>query len=159
MNEDGSGVRRLGQHWSIDTSPAWSPTGTQLAFTSNQSGSPQIWIMDADGSNARQLTSEKYCDRPTWSPLPYHEVAYVSRTSTGFDIKAIDIVTKRERQLTFGGGFNESPSWSPNGRHLAFTSTRSGSEQIWTMTRVGTDLRQVTHAGSNSMPSWGKGRQ
>jgi TolB protein len=156
MNVDGSNVHRLGNHWGIDTSPAWSPDGRQLAFTSNRSGSPQIWLMDADGSNPRQLTKEKYCDRPTWAPSPFNEVAYVSRTSTGFDIKVIDVVTGRSRQLTFGNGFNESPAWSPNGRHLAFSSTRSGGEQIWTMTRTGDDLRAVTHIGNNSMPAWSR---
>ena len=157
MNVDGSGAHRLGHHWGIDTSPAWSPTGSHLAFTSNRSGSPQIWIMDADGSNPRQVTSEKYCDRPSWSPLPYNEIAYVSRTSTGFDIKVIDVATGRQRQLTFGAGFNESPAWSPNGRHIAFSSTRSGGEQIWTMARTGADLRPLTRIGNNSMPAWSGG--
>jgi TolB protein len=155
MNTDGSGLRRLTTHWAIDTSPAWSPTGTQIAFTSNRSGSPQIWVMDADGSNQRELTSEKYCDRPTWSPGPVNEIAYVSRTRTGFDIEVIDPSTGTVRQLTFGPQ-NESPAFSPNGRHIAFTSTRSGTQQIWTMTRTGTDLRQVTHVGNNSMVAWSR---
>ncbi len=112
--------------------------------------------MDADGANQRALTKERYCDRPTWSPAPYNEIAYVSRTTTGFDIKVIEVATGAERQLTFGQGFNESPAWAPSGRHLAFCSTRSGTQQIWTMTRTGEDLRQVTHVGANSMPAWSK---
>jgi len=155
MNADGSGLRRLTTHWAIDTSPAWSPTGEEIAFTSNRTGSPQIWVMDADGSRQRELTSEKYCDRPSWSPGPVNEIAYVSRTKTGFDIKVIDPATGDARQLTFGPE-NESPVFSPNGRHIAFTSTRSGTQQIWTMTRDGTDLRQVTHVGNNSMASWSR---
>jgi TolB protein len=156
MRADGSDVQRLSSHWSIDTSPAWSPTGAQIAFTSNESGSPQIWVMDADGSNPRQLTSERYCDKATWSPRPFHEIAYVSQTASGFDIKVIDVTTGRVRQLTTGAGFNESPSWSANGRHLVFSSTRSGTEQIWTMTRLGLDLRQITSVGRNTMPAWSR---
>jgi TolB protein len=57
--------------------------------------------------------------------------------------------------LTFGRQ-NESPAFSPNGRHIAFTSTRSGTQQIWTMTRTGTGLRQVTRDGNNSMPAWSR---
>ncbi|HEX7485930.1 MAG TPA: hypothetical protein VF332_07245 [Vicinamibacterales bacterium] len=155
MNADGSGLRRLTTHWAIDTSPAWSPTGAKIAFTSNRTGSPQIWVMDADGSNQRALTSEKYCDRPSWSSGPIDEIAYVSRTKTGFDIKVIDPATGSERQLTFGPQ-NESPVFSPNGRHIAFTSMRGGTQQIWTMTRMGTELRQVTHVGNNSMASWSR---
>jgi TolB protein len=156
MNADGTDIHRIGSGGGIDTSPSWSPDGKQIAFTSNRTGSPQIWIAAADGSNARALTTEKYCDRPAWSPGPFDEIAYVSKTSTGFDIKVIDVATGRQRQLTAGQGFNESPAWAPNGRHLAFSSTRSGSEQVWTMTRTGMDLRQVTRVGNNSMPSWGK---
>jgi TolB protein len=156
MNADGSDLRRIGSGGGIDTSPSWSPTGREIAFTSNRSGSPQIWIIGVDGANLRALTSEKYCDRPAWSPGPFNEIAYVSKTSTGFDIKVIDVATGRQRQLTAGQGFNESPAWAPNGRHLAFSSTRSGGEQIWTMTRTGLDLRQVTRIGNNSMPAWGR---
>jgi TolB protein len=155
MNADGTGVRRLTTNWAIDTSPAWSPDGRQIAFTTNRTGSPQIWVMGADGSGQRALTSEKYCDRPTWSPGPIDEIAYVSLTRTGFDIEVIDMATGRVRQLTFGHE-NESPTFSPNGRHIAFTSSRSGTQQIWTMTRMGTELRQVTRIGNNSMASWSR---
>jgi TolB protein len=155
-NADGSDVRRLTRHPAIDTSPAWSPDGRRLAFTSNRSGSPQIWVMDADGANPRQLTTEKYCDRPTWSPGPDDEIAYVSKTKTGFDIKVIDVATGAARQLTFGQGFNESPAFAPNGRHIAFASTRRGGEQVWVISRTGTGLRQVTTIGNNSMPAWSR---
>ena len=157
MNADGTACRRLTTNWAIDTSPAWSPDGKQIAFTSNRTGSPQIWVMDADGSNPRALTSEKDCDRPTWSPGPVDEIAYVSLTRSGFDIEVIDMATRRVRQLTSGLG-NESPAFSPNGRHIAFTSTRTGTQQIWTMTRMGTELRQVTRIGNNSMAAWSRSR-
>jgi TolB protein len=111
--------------------------------------------MDADGANPRQLTAERYCDRPTWSPAR-DEVAYVSRTKTGFDIKVIAVATGASRQLTFGLGFNESPAFAPNGRHIAFSSTRHGGEQIWTMDCDGRHLRQVTTIGNNSMPAWSR---
>ncbi len=155
MNADGSGLRRLTFSYAIDTAPAWSPDGRRIAFTSDRTGSPQIWVMNADGSDQRQLTFEKYCDRAAWSPGPHDEIAYVSRTRTGFDIEVMDVATGGVRQLTFGRD-NESPSFSPNGRHIAFSSTRGGSQQIWTMTREGADLRQVTHVGNNSMPAWSR---
>jgi len=156
VRPDGSEARQVTEHWAIDTSPAWSPDGSRIAFTSSRSGSPQIWIVDADGQNPRQLTREKYCDKPSWAPGPIDEVAYVSRTKTGFDIKVIDVGTGADRQLTFGEGFNESPAFSPNGRHIAFSSTRRGGQQIWTMTRLGQHLRQITTIGNNTMPAWAR---
>ena len=63
---------------------------------------------------------------------------------------------RRCRQLTFGEGTNESPAFSPNGRHLVFTSTRSGKTQVFTMARDGKNVRQITKAGNNYQPDWSK---
>ena len=138
----------------IDVTPTWSPAGTQIAFTSDRGGSPQIYVMGADGLNLRRVTSESYADRPTWSPAPFNEIAFAARTGTGFDIKVLDLATSQTRQITFSEGTNESPAYSPNGRHLAFTSTRTGSSQIFTIDRDGRNARQVTRDGNNFTPAW-----
>lgn len=155
MNRDGSGVRRLTSHPRNDVTPTWSPAGTHVAFTSDRSGSPQIYVVAVDGTGTRRITAESYCDRPTWSPAPYNEIAYASRTGSGFDVKIIDISSGERRQVTFGEGIiNESPVYAPNGRHLAFMSNRTGKQQIWTVDRMGRNLRQVTTVGNNTMPDW-----
>jgi TolB protein len=155
-NRDGSNVRRLTNHPNIDTSPTWSPSGTQIAFVSDRTGTPQIWVVGADGLGARKLTSESWCDRPTWSPAPYNEIAFASRSGPGFDIKVLDMSTNSMHALTFGEGSNESPSWAPNGRHLAFASNRSGKYQIFTVGRDGKNVRQITRTGNNWQPDWSK---
>ena len=115
---------------------------------------PQIYIVGADGLGLQKITSEPYADRPTWSPAPFNEIAYAARTGPGFDIKVIDVVSRRVTQLTFGEGTNESPAYAPNGRHIAFSSTRSGKTQVFTMTRDGRDLKQITRNGNNQHPDW-----
>jgi TolB protein len=155
-NRDGSNVRRITTSTAIDSTPTWSPTGTQIAFTSDRTGTPQIYIVGADGLGLRQLTHESYADRPTWSPAPYNEVAFTARTGPGNDIKVIELASGQVRQLTFGEGTNESPSFSANGRHIAFMSTRSGKSQIFTIAKDGKDLRQVTKVGNNYQPDWSK---
>ena len=154
MNRDGSDVRQLTSHPGIDSTPTWSPTGNQLAFTSDRGGTPQIYVVSDEGLNLRRLTYESYCDRPTWSPAPYNEIAYTSRSGPGFDIKVLDLATGETRAITFGQGSNESPSYAPNGRHLAFTSTREGKSQIFTIGRDGRGLRRVTRIGNNFTPNW-----
>jgi TolB protein len=155
-NRDGSNIRRITNNPAIDTTPTWSPTGAQIAFTTDRTGSPQIYVMGSDGLNLRRVTSESYCDRPTWSPAPFNELAFVCRTGPGYDIKIYDFASGETRQITFGEGSNESPSYSPNGRHLAFTSTRVGKTQVFTIGRDGKGLRQVTQAGNNYTPDWSK---
>ena len=156
MNRDGGAMRRLTNHPRIDTTPTWSPTGVQVAFTSDRSGSPAIYLVGSDGLNLRRVSrvQDGYCDRPTWSPAPFNELAFVCRTGPGYDIKVFDFATDETRQITFGEGSNESPAYSANGRHLAFTSTRAGRVQVFTVGRDGKNVRQVTRAGSNFTPDW-----
>jgi TolB protein len=156
MNRDGSGVRRITNHPANDVTPTWSPTGTQIAFTSNRSGNPQIWVVNADGTGLRQITRESHCDRPTWSPAPYNEIAYASRSGAGNVIKIFEFSTGVSRALSDDIGNNESPAFAPNGRHLAFVSSRSGKEQVFTIARDGKDLRQVTREGVNRYPNWSR---
>ncbi|HYM21585.1 MAG TPA: hypothetical protein VEU08_00175 [Vicinamibacterales bacterium] len=154
-NRDGSNLHRLIVDRFIDSSPTWAPSGNQIAFVSDRSGTPQIYLVSSDGvGTPTLLTSESYADKPTWSPAPFNEIAYAARTGPGFDIKVIDVVSRRVTQLTFGEGTNESPAFSPNGRHIAFSSSRSGKTQVFTMTRDGRDLKQITKLGNNQQPDW-----
>jgi TolB protein len=156
MNRDGSGVQRLTNHPAIDVTPTWSPTGAQLAFTSDRTGSPQIFIVNADGSGLQQITRESRCDRPTWSPAPLNEIAYASQTGPGNIIKIFDFATRSTRALTDNIGNNESPAFSPGGRHVAFVSTRAGKEQIFVIHRDGSGLKQITRTGTNRYPNWSR---
>ncbi|MCC7127108.1 MAG: PD40 domain-containing protein [Acidobacteria bacterium] len=154
MNRDGSGVRRLTDNPAIESTPTWSPTGTQIAFTSDRTGTPQIYVVGSDGTGLRRLTFESYADRATWSPAPYNEIAFAARTGPGYDIKILSLQDGTTRQITFGDGTNESPAWSPNGRHLAFMSTRAGRSHIFTVDGDGRNVRQITRDGNNFTPNW-----
>jgi TolB protein len=154
VNRDGSGLRRLTYHPENDVTPTWAPSGNQLAFTSNRAGRPQIWIMNADGSQQRKLTNESWCDRPTWSPAPFNEIAYASQSGGGYDIRIYDVSTGSTKTITDGIGSNESPAFSPTGRHVAFVSTRAGKAQIFTVRRDGTNRKQITNTGDNRFPNW-----
>lgn len=154
VNRDGSGVRRLTNHPGNDVTPTWAPSGNQLAFTSDRTGKPQIWIMGVDGSQQRKVTNESWCDRATWSPAPFNEIAYASQGGGGYDIRIYDVSTGTTKTITDGIGSNESPAFSPTGRHLAFVSTRAGKAQIFTIRRDGTNRKQLTTTGDNRFPNW-----
>ena len=110
---------------------------------------------DLASRNIRRITTaESYADRPTWSPAPFNEIAFAARTGPGYDIKVYDLASGQTRQITFGEGTNESPAYSPNGRHVAFTSTRNGRVQVFTIARDGKDVKQITRDGNNFTPAW-----
>jgi TolB protein len=156
MNVDGSNLRRLTNHPRDDVSPTWSPSGQQIAFVSDRSGRPQVYVMNVDTApDVQRLTlNETEADRPTWSPAPFNEIAFTARTGSWYDIKVIDMATRQVRQITDGRGSNESPEFSPTGRHLAFTSTRTGNKQIFLIGRDGQGLKQITREGNNQTPAW-----
>jgi TolB protein len=156
INRDGSGLRRLTTHPNADVTPTWSPTGTQIAFTSDRTGQPQIWIVNVDGTGLQRISNNvSYADRPTWSPAPHNEIAFTGRSSAaGYDVFVYSIESGVAKQITDGVGSNESPAFSPTGRHFAFMSSRKGKYQIFTIARDGNDLRQITRTGENRFPNW-----
>jgi TolB protein len=146
-------LRRLTRHAGIDTEPTWSPTGREIAFISDRTGSAQVYVMDAEGASVRQLTTSGWNTQPRWSPRG-DVIAYTSRQGN-HDIWAINADGSNARRLTAGPGNNQGPSWAPNGRHLAFQSSRLGGWQIFAMLADGTEQNPITRgAGERTSPSW-----
>jgi TolB protein len=160
VDSSGGNLKRLTTSRGPDVSPVWNPkTGAQIAFVSGRGGLPQIYTMEADGTNVQRLTDQGYAVSPAWSPNgQFLAFSWMRRYGPGApgaqDIYMMDIVSRQWVQLTHEGGRNDFPSWSPDGRHLIFQSTRAGSEQIWTMLADGTQQQQLTFNGSNTQPNW-----
>ena len=145
--------RRLTIHAAIDTEPTWSPTGREIAFISDRSGAAQIYVMDAEGTNVRRVTSSGFNTQPRWSPKG-DTIAFTSRQGN-HDIWAVAPDGSNVRRLTAGPGDNESSSWSPNGRHLVFQSSRLGGTQLFTMLADGSEQQVLTGGpGQASSPAW-----
>jgi TolB protein len=146
-------LRRLTTFSGIDTEPSWSPTGREIAFISDRSGTAQLYVMDAEGANVRRLTQSGFNTQPRWSPKG-DAIAFTSRQGN-HDIWAVSPDGSNLRRLTAGPGSNESASWSPNGRHLVFQSSRSGAVQLFTMLADGSEQQPLTKGpGENTSGSW-----
>lgn len=133
------------------TEPAWSPDGTEIAFVNRDSGQ-EIYVMDADGSNLRNLTDNPAAAEgsPAWSP-DGSMIAFEQDSQ----IFVMNADGSSPRQLTEGGTRNEDPSWSPDGSNIAFSSDRDGlPNDLWIIRSDGTDPVQITESGFNYDPSW-----
>jgi len=150
----GREVARLTASPGIDASPCWSPDGRQIAFVSERSGGPQIYVMNADGSNPHRVSfSGSHNTDPAWSPAG-DRIAFVSRDSN-FDVFTVGVDGQGMTRVTQGMGDNEDPSFSPDGRYVAFSSTRSGGAHIWIASVDGRHQVQVTRGeGGYTNPNW-----
>jgi TolB protein len=159
-DQNGNNLKRLTETHGPDVSPVWNPkTNAQIAWVSGRSGLPQIYTMDADGSNVQRLTDQGYAVSPSWSAngqfLAFAWVRHYGPGAPGAsDIYIMDVASRQWVQLTHDGGRNDFPSWSPDGRHIVYQSTRSGGEQIWSMLADGSQQTQLTFSSSNSQPNW-----
>jgi Tol biopolymer transport system component/tRNA A-37 threonylcarbamoyl transferase component Bud32 len=131
-----------------DTSPAYSPDGTKIAFSSNSSGSYEIWVCASDGTNAVQLTSfaGPVTDHPSWSP-DGKSIAFHSRPDGQAEIYVIGSDGGRPRRLTQEPAEDVLPSWSHDGLWIYFGSKRTGRHEIWKVSPAGGAAVQVTMNG------------
>jgi TolB protein len=154
---DGGHIVRLSLTRGVSTSPVWNPkTGLQIIFVSDRGGEPVLYQMNSDGSEVQKIAMPDmgYVVDPAWSPNGQLLAFSWRRPSGNFDIYIMDIVSRQLVELTRDAGRNERPSWAPDGRHLVFESTRTGTRQIWTMLADGSEPKQVTFSGQNESPNW-----
>jgi Tol biopolymer transport system component len=116
-----------------DYSPVYSPDGRQILFVSSRSGAVELWIANADGTDARQIThldGNGFAITPSWSP-DASQVVYAIRRDGATSIWLMRLSTGMSRQLTFTNNRNINPVFGPDGKYLYFNSNDDGLPRIW----------------------------
>ena len=139
------------------TSPSFSPDGQRIVFMSDRSGTADVYISDADGTNAEVLSTSTYGDRsfragPDWSP-DGRLVAFMSLNGPTKQVMTISLRDQSVRAVATEGR-NDDPSWAPDSRHLVFTSDRSGTRQLWVVDIESGRSRQLTRGSAARLSAW-----
>jgi len=128
---------------------------SKLYFVSARSGSKEIWQMDYDGANQKQLTHlASIALSPHVSP-DGARVAFSGVTKDGWQILMYSMELARIVNFPHFGGDNYSPAWSSDGQNIAFSSSRSGNTEIYSVSSTGSSLRRLTESkGPDVSPTW-----
>ena len=132
-----------------DWNPALSPDGNQLAFVSDRSGSTEIWLSKADGTDATRLTAfdGPYTTGPGWSPDGSRIVFDSPGVNGNFDIYVMDALGGHRERITDHPAEDRFASFSPDGGALLFSSRRSGNWEIWRHDMATGAETQLTQGG------------
>lgn len=135
-------IKKLSSSYGIEVSPAVSPDSRYIAFVSDRGGTPQIYVMRKDGSDVRRITFEgTYNTSPSWSPRS-DKIVFSGRRGAN-QVFMVNPDGTGLTQLTSQGN-NEDPSFSPDGRFIAFSSDRDGGKGIYIMRANGESQRRIT---------------
>jgi Tol biopolymer transport system component len=114
--------------------PSFSPDGARIAFDAARAGPWRIWIADTRGRNAEQASSDTSEAvnhlRPRWAP-DGARIVFQNVEGTKFDVRVLDLASKKLTFVTNDQVQDVNPVWSPSGRRIYFSSYRSGGLNIW----------------------------
>ncbi|MFN0016860.1 MAG: DPP IV N-terminal domain-containing protein [Pirellulaceae bacterium] len=165
MNADGSNQVQLTKDSQPDYLPDWSPDGKSILFTSwrtekeDEKRAPHIYLMNADGSGQRRLIAESLNTSAgaTWSPDGKRIVFSRQTGKEGADLFVAGSDGKDEQRLTSDEAkdlYNGSPTFSPDGKSIAFYSASKTASALEVMNADGTDRRTILAEGQNWYPRW-----
>jgi Tol biopolymer transport system component/DNA-binding winged helix-turn-helix (wHTH) protein len=144
---------------SPDSQPRLSPSGKQLAFVSNRSGSEELWLADAEGGKETQVTNlgAHVVGYPRWSP-DGRQIAFHARIPNEPQVYVLDVAGGIPHQVTTGVPGSGTPSWSSDGKSLYITKMAPGHSLVYKVPAAG-GKEEPLFAGEGAFPIAVPGRK
>lgn len=135
--------------------PAALGAAGRIVFTSERDGNKNIYIMNADGTDQRRLTTSSSDDYQPFGSPDGRQIAFTSERDGNYEIYAMNADGLNQHNLTQNPSWDWFPAWSPDRHLIVFSSDRGGSPQIYVMSADGTNPRKLTeNNGMNEEPMW-----
>ena len=142
-NDDGANEVRVRQLHGHLWSPSYSPDGQRIAFVHDASGRGQVCVINADGSDPANISSNDFCDRsPAWAP-DGKRIVFLSDRTGDWDVYVMNADGSDQRRLAGNPGLDRAPAWAPDGTRIAWESHTSGAPTIWISDTNGRNSRPL----------------
>ncbi len=155
--------KRLTNGQAVEASPVWNKEGNMICFVSDEGGrTPKLWVINANGTGRQKLpTIGTEATSPDWSGD--NKIVYSARVPSGYTIAVLGLNSETQKfsgdvfsrgKGNPGGGW-ESPSWSPDNRHVVCCRIVNGKSSLWVVDTFTGAARPLLNVARNlSMPSW-----
>jgi len=131
-NAQGGKTKRLTRNNSLEASPSWKSDGSELVFTSDAMGKPQLYRISTKGGKMTRIATQisNYCAEPDWNPVDPNKIVFTAVFREGFQVVLWDFKENKSEILTRGARDSIEPCWLDDGRHIVFTRRVGGTKQL-----------------------------
>ena len=156
MDQDGANHRFLTNGQSLVLTPRFAPTQQTITYMSFAQNRPRVYVYNI-GSGSQQLVGDfpNMSFAPRFSPDGQRVIMSLTRDDGNANIYTLDLRSKQMTRMTTSNSIDTSPSYSPDGAQIVFTSDRGGREQLYVMGADGSNPNRISFGdGKYSTPVW-----
>jgi TolB protein len=154
-NAQGRQISRRTRTDGVESSPCFSPDGTQIVYAAEPG--PQLYIMPASGGSPRRVAAglSGYCAEPDWSRGDPNKIAFTIREGRNFQIAVLDLRTGKATRVSKAPMDAVEPAWLADGRHLVYTARSANNRSLWLLDTESGKATRISNISAEKASVWG----